>query len=94
MSLSLGMLGTYHPFLWLVWFQSRLLFALDLQGIPQSAVIAAINTLMAGAAGGVSAMTYAWFLSYSRSKKPDPGLSVNGISWLAWSPSLPRVLLG
>jgi Amt family ammonium transporter len=32
---------------------------------------------MAGAAGGVSAMTYAWLLGPT--KKPDPGLSVNGI---------------
>ena len=41
------------------------------------AVIAAINTLMAGAAGGVSAMTYVWLFGPTR--KPDPGMSVNGI---------------
>jgi Amt family ammonium transporter len=40
------------------------------------AVLAAINTLMAGAAGGVSAMTYMWVLGPT--KKPDPGMSVNG----------------
>jgi hypothetical protein len=33
------------------------------------AVIAAINTLMAGAAGGVSAMTYAWL--FGPTKKPE-----------------------
>ncbi|HET9914893.1 MAG TPA: hypothetical protein VFQ13_23590, partial [Anaerolineales bacterium] len=41
------------------------------------AVVAAINTLMAGAAGGVSAMTYMWL--FGATKKPDPGMSVNGI---------------
>jgi Amt family ammonium transporter len=41
------------------------------------AVLAAINTLLAGAAGGVSAMTYVWL--FGASKKPDPGMSVNGI---------------
>jgi Amt family ammonium transporter len=38
---------------------------------------AAINTLMAGAAGGVSAMCYMWFVSPL--KKPDPAMSVNGL---------------
>jgi Amt family ammonium transporter len=32
---------------------------------------------MAGAAGGVSAMTYMWLFGSTR--KPDPGMSVNGI---------------
>jgi ammonium transporter, Amt family len=39
--------------------------------------IAAVNTLLAGAAGGVSAMTYMWL--FGPTKKPSPGLSVNGI---------------
>src|SRR5262245_12710079 len=38
--------------------------------------IAAVNTLLAGAAGGVSAMTYMWL--FGPSKKPSPGMSVNG----------------
>lgn len=41
------------------------------------AVIAAVNTMLAGAAGGVGAMAFAWLLGPTR--KPDPGLSVNGI---------------
>ena len=39
--------------------------------------IAAVNTLLAGAAGGVAAMAYMWL--FGPSKKPDPGLSVNGV---------------
>lgn len=39
--------------------------------------LAAANTLLAGAAGGMSAMTYMWLFGASR--KPDPGMSVNGI---------------
>ena len=39
--------------------------------------IAAVNTLLAGAASGVSAMTYMWL--FGPTKKPAPGMSVNGI---------------
>jgi ammonium transporter, Amt family len=39
--------------------------------------IAAVNTLLAGAAGGVSAMAYMWL--FGPTKKPSPGLSVNGV---------------
>ncbi|MBK9715901.1 MAG: ammonium transporter [Kouleothrix sp.] len=39
--------------------------------------IAAVNTLLAGAAGGVSTMTYMWL--FGPTKKPAPGMSVNGI---------------
>jgi ammonium transporter, Amt family len=39
--------------------------------------VAAVNTLLAGVAGGVSAMTYMWL--FGPTKKPSPGLSVNGI---------------
>jgi Amt family ammonium transporter len=39
--------------------------------------LAAVNTLVAGAAGGVAAMTYMWL--FGPSKKPDPGMSVNGL---------------
>ncbi len=41
------------------------------------AVLAAVNTLLAGAAGGISAMCYMWLVSPV--KKPDGGMSVNGI---------------
>jgi Amt family ammonium transporter len=39
--------------------------------------LAAVNTLVAGAAGGVVAMTYMWL--FGPTKKPDPGMSVNGL---------------
>ena len=39
--------------------------------------VAAVNTLLAGAASGVSAMTYMWL--FGPTKKPAPGMSVNGI---------------
>jgi Amt family ammonium transporter len=38
---------------------------------------AAVNTLLAGGAGGLSAMLFMWWIGPT--KKPDPGLSVNGI---------------
>lgn len=37
--------------------------------------LAAVNTLLAGAAGGVVSMAYSWLVSH---KKPDPGSMVNG----------------
>jgi Amt family ammonium transporter len=40
-------------------------------------VVAAINTLLAGAAGGLSTMTYMWLFGPTR--KPSPSLSVNGV---------------
>src|SRR6185503_16165991 len=39
--------------------------------------LAAVNTLVAGAFGGVAGMTYMWL--FGPSKKPDPGMSVNGL---------------
>jgi Amt family ammonium transporter len=39
--------------------------------------LAAINTLLAGAAGGCSAMAYMWL--FGPSKKRSPGMSVNGM---------------
>jgi len=39
--------------------------------------IAAVNTLLAGAAAGFSAMAYMWL--FGPTKKPSPGMSVNGI---------------
>lgn len=75
-SISLGILGTI--ILFFGWFGFNPGSSLGfVGGFRNLAVIAAINTLMAGAAGGISAMTYAWLLGPS--KKPDAGLSVNGI---------------
>lgn len=39
--------------------------------------VSAINTLLAGAAGGLSAMAYLWLFGPTR--KPSPSLSVNGV---------------
>jgi Amt family ammonium transporter len=75
-SLSLGVLGTV--ILFFGWFGFNPGSSLGfVGGFRDLAVLAAINTLLAGAAGGVSAMTYAWL--FGATKKPDPGLSVNGI---------------
>ncbi|WP_345109992.1 ammonium transporter [Candidatus Villigracilis vicinus] len=75
-NLSLGVLGTI--ILFFGWFGFNPGSSLGFVGAFRDlAVIAAINTLMAGAAGGVSAMTYAWL--FGASKKPDPALSVNGV---------------
>src|SRR5215216_1781630 len=75
-SISLGVLGTI--ILFFGWFGFNPGSSLGFIGAFRNlAVIAAINTLMAGAAGGVAAMTYAWL--FGPTKKPDPGLSVNGI---------------
>jgi ammonium transporter, Amt family len=74
-SISLGVLGTI--ILFFGWFGFNPGSSLGFVGAFRNlAVIAAINTLMAGAAGGVSAMTYMWLVGPT--KKPDPGMSVNG----------------
>ena len=75
-SLSLGVLGTIILFFGWLGFNpgSSLGFFGAFRNL---AVMAAANTLLAGAAGGVSAMTYMWLVGPS--KKPDPGSSVNGI---------------
>ncbi len=75
-SISLGILGTI--ILFFGWFGFNPGSSLGfVGGFRNLAVIAAINTLMAGAAGGISAMTYAWLLGPT--KKPDASMSVNGI---------------
>lgn len=83
-SLPLGVLGTI--ILFFGWFGfnpgSSLGIHLNLaDGASFPAInlvaIAAVNTLLAGSAGGISAMTYMWL--FSPAKKPDPGMSVNGI---------------
>jgi Amt family ammonium transporter len=75
-SIPLGVLGTI--ILFFGWFGfnpgSSLAFV---GGGHDLAILAAVNTLLAGAAGGCAAMAYMWLLGPS--KKPDPGMSVNGI---------------
>jgi len=75
-SLSLGVLGTI--ILFFGWFGFNPGSSLGFTGAFRNlAVLAAVNTLIAGAAGGVAAMTYMWLFSPIR--KPDPAMSVNGI---------------
>jgi Amt family ammonium transporter len=51
---------------------------LGLQGAFINLVsLAAANTLLAGAAGGLAAMFYMWW--FGPVKKPDPSMSVNGV---------------
>lgn len=75
-SISLGVLGTI--ILFFGWFGFNPGSSLSFSGAGRNlAILAAVNTLMAGAAGGVAAMTYAWLFGPTR--KPDPSFSVNGI---------------
>lgn len=75
-SITLGVLGTI--ILFFGWFGFNPGSSLSFSGAGRNlAVLAAVNTLMAGAAGGVAAMAYMWLFGPSR--KPDPGFSVNGI---------------
>jgi Amt family ammonium transporter len=75
-NIPMGVLGTI--ILFFGWFGfnpgSSLAF---IGGGRELAVLAAVNTLLAGAAGGASSMLYMW--RFGPTKKPDPGLSVNGI---------------
>jgi Amt family ammonium transporter len=75
-NIPMGILGTI--ILFFGWFGfnpgSSLAFT---GGGRELAVLAAVNTLLAGAAGGVSSMLYMWWFGPTR--KPDPGLSVNGV---------------
>jgi Amt family ammonium transporter len=75
-NIPMGILGTI--ILFFGWFGFNPGSSLAFVGGGQFlAVNAAVNTLLAGAAGGVSAMAYMWLIGPS--KKPDPGLSVNGV---------------
>ncbi|MEA4909350.1 MAG: ammonium transporter [Chloroflexi bacterium] len=75
-NIPMGVLGTI--ILFFGWFGFNPGSALGfVGGFRNLAVNAAVNTLMAGAAGGCAAMLYMWLFSPAR--KPDPGLSVNGI---------------
>jgi Amt family ammonium transporter len=75
-NIPMGILGTI--ILFFGWFGFNPGSSLAFVGGGQFlAVNAAVNTLLAGAAGGISAMAYMWLIGPS--KKPDPGLSVNGV---------------
>jgi ammonium transporter, Amt family len=75
-SIPLGVLGTI--ILFFGWFGFNPGSSLAFTGGGASlAVNAVVNTLLAGAAGGCSAMLAMWWFGPTR--KPDPGLSVNGI---------------
>jgi Amt family ammonium transporter len=75
-NITIGVLGTI--ILFFGWFGFNPGSSLGfLGGFRNLAVIAAVNTLLAGAAGGCAAMTYMWL--FGPSKKPDAGMSVNGV---------------
>ncbi len=75
-NIPMGILGTI--ILFFGWFGFNPGSSLSFIGAGRDlAVLAAVNTLLAGAAGGVSAMTYMWVVGPT--KRPDPGLSVNGL---------------
>jgi Amt family ammonium transporter len=75
-SISLGVLGTI--ILFFGWFGFNPGSSLGFTGgMRNLAVLAAVNTLLAGAVGGCTSMLYMWLFGPSR--KPDPGMSVNGL---------------
>ncbi|MBI4674419.1 MAG: ammonium transporter [Chloroflexi bacterium] len=75
-NIPMGVLGTI--ILFFGWFGFNPGSALGFTGAFRNlAILAAINTLMAGAAGGVAAMAFVWLVGPT--KKPDPGMSANGI---------------
>jgi Amt family ammonium transporter len=75
-SIPLGVIGTLVLFFG--WFGFNPGSALAFTGGGAAlATNAAINTLLAGAAAGCSAMFYMWWIGPS--KKPDPSMSVNGV---------------
>jgi ammonium transporter, Amt family len=75
-NIPMGVLGTI--ILFFGWFGFNPGSSLAFTGSGRElAVMAAVNTLLSGAAGGVSSMLYMWWMGPT--KKPDPGLSVNGV---------------
>jgi Amt family ammonium transporter len=75
-NIPMGVLGTI--ILFFGWFGFNPGSSLGFVGaFRELAVLAAVNTLLAGAAGGISAMFYMWWLGPT--KKPDPAMSVNGV---------------
>ena len=75
-NIPMGVLGTI--ILFFGWFGFNPGSSLAFVGTGRNlASNAAVNTLLAGGAGGFAAMLYMWW--FGPTKKPDPGLSVNGI---------------
>ncbi len=75
-NIPMGVLGTI--ILFFGWFGFNPGSSLAFVGAGGSlASLAAVNTLIAGAVGGCVAMCFMWFFGPTR--KPDPGMSVNGI---------------
>ncbi len=75
-NIPMGVLGTI--ILFFGWFGFNPGSSLGIQGAFINLVsLAAVNTLLAGAAGGLSAMVYMWV--FGPGKKPDPSMSVNGL---------------
>ncbi len=75
-NIPLGVLGTV--ILFFGWFGFNPGSSLSFSGAGRDlAILASVNTLLAGAAGGISAMLYMWLAGPTR--KPDAAFSVNGI---------------
>ena len=75
-NIPMGVLGTI--ILFFGWFGFNPGSSLGIQGAFMNlTALAAVNTLVAGAAGGLSAMIYMWL--FGPAKKPDPSMSVNGL---------------
>ncbi len=75
-NIPMGVLGTI--ILFFGWFGFNPGSALGIQGAFINLVaLAAVNTLLAGAAGGISAMLFMWW--FGPVKRPDPSMSVNGV---------------
>jgi Amt family ammonium transporter len=75
-NIPMGVLGTI--ILFFGWFGFNPGSSLSFVGGGQNlASNAAVNTLLAGGAGGFGAMMYNWWFGPTR--KPDPGFSVNGV---------------
>lgn len=75
-NIVIGVLGTI--ILFFGWFGFNPGSSLSFSGAGRDlAVLASVNTLLAGAAGGCAAMMYMWVINPM--KKPDPGFSVNGL---------------
>ncbi len=75
-NIPMGVLGTI--ILFFGWFGFNPGSSLAFVGPGRNlAANAAVNTLLAGGAGGVAAMLFMWWIGPT--KKPDPGLSVNGV---------------
>ena len=75
-NIPMGILGTI--ILFFGWFGFNPGSALGINGTLINLVsLATLNTLLGGAAGGMSAMLYMWLISST--KKPDPSMSANGV---------------